>query len=81
MNYIRVFLDSESEIKLKEEEEDLIDTVINVYTVCMNAAQNEKRTVEQSSAEKLIQNKCYWVTKTVIKKEKNYSIMKGQYID
>ena len=38
MNYIRVFLNSESEIKLKEEEKDLIDTVIDVYAARMNAA-------------------------------------------
>ena len=38
MNYIRVFLNSESEIKLKEEKKDLINTVIDVYTVCINAA-------------------------------------------
>ena len=81
MNYIRVFLNSESEIKLKEEEKDLMNTVADVYTVCMNAAQNEKKTAEQSSAEKLIQNKHYWVTKTVIKKEKNYLMMKRQHID
>ena len=46
MNYIRVFLNSESEIKLKEEEEDLMNTIADVYTVCMNAAYNEKRTAE-----------------------------------
>ena len=38
MNYIKVFLNSESEIKLKEEEKDLIDTVADVYAVCINAA-------------------------------------------
>ena len=38
MNYIKVFLNSESEIKLKEEKKDLIDTVTDVYTVCINAA-------------------------------------------
>ena len=37
MNYIRVFLDSESEIKL-EDKEDLMNTVIEVYAVCINAA-------------------------------------------
>ena len=37
MNYIRVFLNSESEIKL-ENKEDLINTVTEVYAVCMNAA-------------------------------------------
>ena len=37
MNYIRVSLNSESEIEL-EDEEDLMNTVIKVYTVCMNAA-------------------------------------------
>ena len=46
MNYIKVFLNSESEIKLKKEKKDLIDTVTDVYTVCMNAAYNEKKTVE-----------------------------------
>ena len=59
MNYIKVFLDFESEIKLKEEKKDLINTVTDIYTVCMNAACNEKKAAEQSSAEKLIQNKCY----------------------
>ena len=58
MNYIRVFLNSESEIKLKNEE-DLINTITEVYTACINAAQNEKRAAEHSFAEKLIQNKCY----------------------
>ena len=38
MNYIKVFLNSESEIKLKEEKKDLINTVIDIYAVCMNAA-------------------------------------------
>ena len=37
MNYIKVFLNSESEIKLKDEE-DLINTVIKVYTAHINAA-------------------------------------------
>ena len=37
MNYIRVFLNSESEIKL-ENEEDLMNTIIRVYMTCMNAA-------------------------------------------
>ena len=37
MNYIKVFLNSESEIKL-EDEEDLINTVTKVYAVCINAA-------------------------------------------
>ena len=59
INYIEVFLNSESEIKLKEEKKDLMNTVTDVYAVCMNAAYNEKRAAEQSSAEKLIQNKCY----------------------
>ena len=36
MNYIRVFLNSESEIKLKNKE-DLMNTVTEVYTVCINA--------------------------------------------
>ena len=45
MNYIKVFLNSESEIKL-ENEEDLMNTVIEVYAACMNAAQNEKKTAE-----------------------------------
>ena len=38
MNYIKVFLNSESEIKLKEEKKDLMNTVTDVYAVCMNAA-------------------------------------------
>ena len=59
MNYIEVFLNFESEIKLKKEEEDLMNTVADVYTVCINVVCNEKKTVEQSSTEKLIQNKCY----------------------
>ena len=46
MNYIRVFLNSESEIKLKEEEKDLMNTVADMYAVCINAAQNEKKTAE-----------------------------------
>ena len=37
MNYIEVFLNSESEIKLKNEE-NLMNTVTEVYTVCINAA-------------------------------------------
>ena len=37
MNYIRVFLNSESEIKL-EDKEDLMNTVIRVYVICINAA-------------------------------------------
>ena len=59
MNYIRVFLNFKSEIKLKEEKKDLMNTVIDIYTVCINAAYNEKRAAGQPSAEKLIQNKCY----------------------
>ena len=58
MNYIEVFLNFESEIKL-EDKEDLMNTVMRVYAARMNAAQNEKKTAEQPSAEKLIQNKCY----------------------
>ena len=54
MNYIEVSLNSESEIKLKEEKKDLMNTVTDVYAVCMNAAYNEKKAVEYSSAEKLI---------------------------
>ena len=46
MNYIRVFLNSESEIKLKEEKEKLMNTVTEVYTVCINAAHNEKKIAE-----------------------------------
>ena len=38
MNYIKVFLNSESEIKLKEEKKDLMNTIAGVYAVCMNAA-------------------------------------------
>ena len=45
MNYIRVFLNSESEIKLKEKE-DLMNTVIDVYIVYMNAVYNEKEAAE-----------------------------------
>ena len=37
MNYIKVSLNSESEIKL-EDEEDLMNTVTEVYAACMNAA-------------------------------------------
>ena len=37
INYIKVFLNSELEIKLKNEE-DLMNTVTEVYAVCMNAA-------------------------------------------
>ena len=37
MNYIKVFLDFKSEIKLKEEEKDLMNTVTDVYAVCINA--------------------------------------------
>ena len=36
MNYIKVFLNSESEIEL-ENKEDLMNTIIRVYAVCMNA--------------------------------------------
>ena len=35
MNYIKVFLNSESEIKL-ENKEDLINTVVKVYAACTN---------------------------------------------
>ena len=81
MNYIEVSLNSESEIKLKEEKKELMNTVTDVYTVCMNATYNEKKIAEQSSAEKLIQNKCYQITKAVAEKEKNYSMMKRQYTE
>ena len=37
MNYIGVSLNSESEIKLKDEK-DLMNTVMKVYTACINAA-------------------------------------------
>ena len=37
MNYIKVFLNSESEIKLKNEE-NLMNTVTEIYTACINAA-------------------------------------------
>ena len=37
MNYINIFLNSGSEIKLKNKEE-LKDIITEVYTVCMNAA-------------------------------------------
>ena len=53
MNYIRVFLNSELEIKLKNKK-DLINTVTEVYTVCINTAYNEKRAVEYSSVKKSI---------------------------
>ena len=46
MNYIKVFLNSESEIKLKEEKKDLMNTVTDVYIICINAVYNEKRTAE-----------------------------------
>ena len=58
MNYIKVFLNSESEIKLKNKE-NLMNTVAKIYTVCINAAYNEKKAVEHSSAKKSIQNKYY----------------------
>ena len=38
MNYIKVSLNSESEIKLKEEKKNLMNTVTDMYTVHMNAA-------------------------------------------
>ena len=38
MNYIEVSLNSESEIKLKEKKENLMNTVTDVYAACMNAA-------------------------------------------
>ena len=53
INYIKVFLNSELEIKLKNEE-DLINTVIEIYAVCINVAYNEKKAAECLSAEKLI---------------------------
>ena len=53
MNYIRVFLNSESEIKLKDKE-NLINTVAEMYAVCINAAYNKKKVMKYSSAEKLI---------------------------
>ena len=59
MNYIRVSLNFKSEIKLKEEKKNLINTVIDIYTACTNAAQNEKEAAEQSFTEKLIQDKYY----------------------
>ena len=59
INYIKVFLNFKSEIKLKEEKKDLMNTITDVYAACINAAHNEKKTAEQSSTEKLIQNKCY----------------------
>ena len=46
MNYIRVSLNSESEIKLKEEKEDLMNTIAEMYIVCINTACNEKRAAE-----------------------------------
>ena len=45
MNYIKVFLNSELKIKL-EDKEDFMNTITEVYAVCMNAAQNEKRAAE-----------------------------------
>ena len=80
MNYIRVFLNSESEIKLKEKE-DLMNIITDLYAVCINVAHNEKKAAEQSFTEKLIQNKCYQVAKAVTKKEKNYLMMKKQHTD
>ena len=53
MNYIRVFLDSESEIKLKNEE-NLMKTITEMYAACINAAYNEKKVTEYSFTEKLI---------------------------
>ena len=47
INYIKVFLDSESEIKLKNEKE-LRNTVTEVYTVHINAVY----TAEHSSVKK-----------------------------
>ena len=58
MNYIRVFLNFKSEIKLKEEE-GLMNTVIDVYAVCTNVTYNEKKIAEWPSIKKLIQDKCY----------------------
>ena len=48
INYIKVFLNSESEIKLKNKE-NLMNTVIEIYAVCINAAYNEKKAVKYSS--------------------------------
>ena len=53
MNYIRVFLNSESEIELKNRE-NLINTVTEIYVVYINAVYNEKEVAEYSSTEKLI---------------------------
>ena len=53
MNYIKVFLDSESEIKLKEKE-NLMNTVIDIYAVHINAVYNEKKAAGQSFTKKLI---------------------------
>ena len=53
MNYIKVFLNSELKIKLKNEK-NLINTVTEIYTVCINAVYNEKKVMRYSSAEKLI---------------------------
>ena len=47
-------MNSESKIELKEEKKNLMNTVIDVYAVCINAACNEKEAAEYSSAEKLI---------------------------
>ena len=58
MNYIKVSLNSESEIKLKDRE-NLINTVTEIYAVCINAVYNKKEVTECSSVKKLIQDKCY----------------------
>ena len=58
MNYIKVSLNSESEIKLKNEE-DLMNTVTEIYAACINIACNEKKAVRYSSVKKLIQDKYY----------------------
>ena len=58
-----------------------MNTVAEVYAVCINAAHNEKKVMRYSSAEKLIQDKCYQIAKTVTEKEKNYFMMKKQCTD
>ena len=47
-------MNSESEIKLKEEKEDLMNIVTDIYRVHTNIIYNEKEAAEYSSAEKLI---------------------------
>ena len=45
---IRVFLDFDSEIKLKNEK-NLINIIIEIYAVCINAAYNKIKVMRHSS--------------------------------